>query len=197
MIHAKLMETSQPSYTMEIAGLERHLPLCEVASGVRIAVLNILGDTALVEAAASALANRLAGLDYAVLVTAEAKSIPLIHALSVATTRPYAVLRKSYKTYMGEALSATTRSITTGNEQVLYLDGKDRDLVAGARVVLVDDVISSGSTLQAMHSIMERAGATVVGETAILTEGDRENWSGVIALGHVPVFESTDSLEQA
>ncbi|HET7314810.1 phosphoribosyltransferase family protein [Salinisphaera sp.] len=182
------MQATQRTYSVEIAGLKRELPLFRVASNVRIAVLNVLGDTALVQAAATSLANRLAELDYSVLVTAEAKSIPLIHALSVATARPYAVLRKSYKPYMGDALSATTHSITTGEEQTLYLDAKDRDLVAGARIVLVDDVISSGSTLQAMRKIMGRAGAIIAGEAAIMTEGERGDWSDVIALGHLPVF---------
>ncbi|AWN14708.1 Adenine phosphoribosyltransferase [Salinisphaera sp. LB1] len=187
------MQATQRTYPVEIAGLKRELPLFRVASGVRIAVLNILGDTALVQAAASGLANRLAVLDYGVLVTAEAKSIPLVHALSVATGRPYAVLRKSYKPYMGDALSATTHSITTGDEQTLYLDAKDRDLVADARIVLVDDVISSGSTLEAMRKIMDHAGAIIAGEAAIMTEGDRSDWSEVIALGHLPIFDDDEA----
>lgn len=182
------MQATRETHPVEIAGLKRELPLFEVASGVRIAVLNVLGDTALVQAAASELANRLAGLDYGVLVTAEAKSIPLVHALSVATARDYVVLRKNYKPYMGDALSATTHSITTGEAQTLYLDGKDRAVVDGARVVLVDDVISSGSTLQAMRKIMAEAGAHIVAEAAIMTEGDRSDWSEVIALGHLPIF---------
>lgn len=182
------MSDTPMTYPIEIGGLTRHLPLFEVASGVRIAVLNVLGDTALVQAAATGLALKMSGMDYAVLVTAEAKSIPLIHALSVATGRPYVVLRKSYKPYMGDALRATTHSITTGGEQTLYLDAKDRQLVADAHVVLVDDVISSGSTLQAMRKIMDLAGAHVAAEAAILTEGDRANWSEVIALGHLPIF---------
>jgi len=176
------------THTIEIADLTRELPLFEVAPGTRIAVLNVLGDTELVEAAARALATRLAPVDYAVLITAEAKSIPLIHALSVATGKPYVVLRKTWKPYMGDALSAETRSITTGDSQTLYLDEKDRALVADARVALIDDVISSGSTLQAMRAIVDRAGATVATEAAILTEGERENWRDVIALGHLPVF---------
>src|SRR5690625_4300152 len=187
------MPSTQKTHAIEIAGMKRDLPLFEVASGVHIAVLNILGDTALVQASASALATRLAGLDYAVLVTAEAKSIQLIHALFVINGKPYVVLRKFYKSYMGDALSATTHSITTGEEQTLYLDGKDRALVSKAKVVLVDDVISSGSTLQAMQCIMDRAGADVVGKTAILTEGDRARWQDVIALGHLPIFDTGNS----
>lgn len=182
------MNKTPATHPIEIGGLKRDLPLFEVAAGVRIAVLNILGDTALVQAAATGLAGQLGSHDYAVLVTAEAKSIPLIHALSVATGRPYVVLRKSYKPYMGDALKATTHSITTGDEQTLYLDAKDRELVAGTRIVLVDDVISSGSTLQAMRKIMDAAGAVIDAEAAIFTEGDRANWSSVVALGHLPIF---------
>ncbi|WP_348760944.1 phosphoribosyltransferase family protein [uncultured Salinisphaera sp.] len=186
------MQPTRQTYAVDIAGLKRELPLFEVADGVRIAVLNVLGDTALVQAAATGLANKLAALDYSVLVTAEAKSIPLVHALSVATARPYVVLRKSYKPYMGDALSATTHSITTGDEQTLYLDEKDRSLVEGARIVLVDDVISSGSTLRAMQAIMREANSIVAGEAAIFTEGDRADWQDVVALGHLPVFGPSD-----
>ncbi len=174
-------------YPVEIAGIKRQLRLMEVAPGVRIAVLNILGDTELVQAAAKALKSRLpTGADY--LVTAEAKSIPLAYALSVESGLPYLVLRKSHKPYMGDALSAETLSITTNKPQTLYLDEMDREAITGRRVVLVDDVISTGSTLQGMRLLMQKAGAQVLGELAILTEGDRARWSHVIALGHLPVF---------
>lgn len=174
-------------YPVEIAGIKRQLRLMEVAPGVRIAVLNILGDTELVQAAAKELKNRLpTGADY--LVTAEAKSIPLAYALSVESGLPYLVLRKSHKPYMGDALSAETLSITTNKPQTLYLDEMDREAISGRRVVLVDDVISTGSTLQGMRLLMQKAGAQVLGELAILTEGDRARWSHVIALGHLPVF---------
>lgn len=176
-------------YTVDIAGVERHLRLMEVAPGVRIAVLNILGDTELVQAAAKGLAAKLPGdADY--LVTAEAKSIPLAYALSVETSLPYIVLRKSHKPYMGDALSAETLSITTNKPQTLFLDEKDRDVIKGKKVVLVDDVISTGSTLQGMRLIMGKAGADVIAEAAIFTEGDRAKWNNVIALGHLPVFTS-------
>ncbi len=183
------MRDTREHYVIEIAGLQRALPLFEVAPGVNIAVLNTLGDTPLVQAAATALAQKLAGLDYTALVTAEAKSIPLIHALSVATGKPYVVLRKHYKPYMGDALRAETRSITTGQPQTLFLDAKDTALLADAPIVLVDDVISSGSTLQAMREIVAKAGARVVAETAIVTEGNRQGRQDVIALGHLPVFD--------
>src|SRR5512134_3833933 len=102
------MPTQRNTYPIEIAGVYRELPLFEVQPGLRIAVLNILGDTELVQACALALANKLAGIDYEVLVTAEAKSIPVAHALSVATQKPYVVLRKVYRAYMGETLQAET-----------------------------------------------------------------------------------------
>lgn len=176
------------THTVEVAGLTRHLPLVEVARGVRIALLNILGDVELVRACAHALARKLEGVGYDTLVTAEAKSIPLIHTLAEETSKPYAVLRKNYKTYMGEAISAETVSITTGAPQTLYLDAKDLPLVKGARVVLVDDVVSTGSTQQGMRAVMEKAGAQVVAEAAIFTEGDPAKWQHIYALGHLPVF---------
>lgn len=176
------------TYGIEIAGLHRELELFEVKPGLRIAILNILGDTPLVEACATALAEKLIGLDFDVLVTAEAKSIPIAHALSVATGKPYVVLRKSYKLYMGDALQSETFSITTGEQQTLFLDEKDRALIKSKKVVIIDDVISTGSTLQGMHFILDKAGASVVAEAAILTEGEQAKWSDIISLGHIPIF---------
>ena len=157
------------TYSVEIAGLKRDLRLFQIAPGLRIAILNILGDTELVQACARALAEKLASVDYDILVTAEAKSIPLAYALSVETRKPYVVLRKTYKPYMGDAIQAETLSITTGQPQTLILDEKDRKLVDGKKVVIVDDVISTGSTLQGMRMILDKAGAKVTAETAILT----------------------------
>jgi len=134
------------------------------------------------------LAQRLASIDYDVLVTAEAKSIPLAHAISAEANKPYVILRKSYKPYMGDALSAETLSITTGEPQTLYLDEKDRDLMQGKKVVVVDDVISTGSTLQGMRLLLQKAGASVVAEAAIFTEGERAKWANIVSLGHLPVF---------
>lgn len=176
------------TYRVTIAGLQRDLRLFEVKPGVRIAILNILGDTELVLAAARELAVKLADRHPEVLVTAEAKSIPLAYQLSIELKLPYVVLRKSYKPYMGDALQSETLSITTGKPQFLFLDQKDRMLMGGKRVVLIDDVISTGSTLQGMRLIMNKAGADVVAEAAIFTEGDRAQWTNVIALGHLPVW---------
>lgn len=174
-------------YPVEVAGLKRELPLFEVAPGVRIAILNILGDTELVRAAARELARQLKDRGD-VLVTAEAKSIPLIYALAVELNTPWVVLRKSYKSYMGDALEAETMSITTGQTQTLYLDEKDRCLIKNKRVILVDDVISTGSTLQGMQLLVNKAGGEVVAQAAIFSEGDRAQWQGIITLGHLPVF---------
>jgi len=176
------------TYSIEIAGLKRELRLFEIKPGLRIAILNILGDTELVQACAKELAQKLKNTEYDLLVTAEAKSIPLVYALSVETRKPYVVLRKTYKPYMGDALKAETLSITTGQPQTLILDEKDIELMTGRKVVIVDDVISTGSTLQGMRMVLEKAGASVVREAAILTEGDRAQWMHIISLGHLPLF---------
>jgi len=181
------MPTRQ-AYEVEIAGLKRKLTLFEIKPGLRIAILNILGDTELVQACARDLSKRLKDVTFDVLVTAEAKSIPLAHALSVETRKPYVILRKTYKPYMGAALIAETLSITTGQPQTLILDEKDHELVKGKLVVLLDDVISTGSTSQGMRLIMEKAGATVAAEAAIMTEGERAKWEHIISLGHLPLF---------
>jgi adenine phosphoribosyltransferase len=180
--------TQRDTYAITIAGLERHLRLFEIKPGLRIAILNILGDTELVQASARELGARLKDVRFDVLVTAEAKSIPLAHALSNELKKPYVVLRKTYKPYMGDALQAETLSITTGKAQLLVLDEKDRELLVGRDVVILDDVISTGSTLQGMRMLMERAGARVVKEAAILTEGERSQWEQIVSLGHLPLF---------
>ena len=184
------MLPTRETYPVEVAGISRELPLFEVAPGLRIAVLNILGDTELVQACAGAMAEKLAAIDHDLLVTAEAKSIPLIQSLSVAMEdRRYIVLRKAYKPYMGETLKVETVSITTGRPQTLFMDEKDRSLVEGSRVILIDDVISTGSTLNGMRELINRAGGEVAGEAAILTEGDPGDWEGIISLGHLPLFK--------
>lgn len=180
--------TARETYSVNIAGVARDLRLFEIKPGVRIAILNILGDSELVEAAADELAQKLNGSPIDILVTAEAKSIPLAYALSVRMDLPYVVLRKTYKPYMGDALQSETLSITTGQPQTLYLDEKDRALVNGKRVAVIDDVISTGSTLQGMRLIMDKAGASITAEAAILTEGDRAQWHNIVALGHLPVW---------
>ena len=182
---------SKEYYDITLAGVKRSLPLFEVAPGLRIAILNILGDTELVEACADELAKMLKDVDYDVMVTAESKSIPITHALSVRTGKPYVVARKNYKSYMGNSIRSTSNSITTQSEQTLILDEKDIDLVKGAKVLLVDDVISTGSTKEAMESLIAQAGAQPNPKAlAICAEGSPESWPDVICLGHLPLFKS-------
>ena len=175
--------SQRETHPVKIGGLTRQLPLFEVAPGIKIAIFNMLGDTEVIQAAAAALAKRLPK-DAQVLITAEAKSIPLAHAMSVESSLPYVVLRKSYKPYMGEAISAETLSITTGQPQMLFLDEKDIALIKGQKVVIVDDVISTGSTLQGMRLIIEKAGGLIAATAAVFTEGERAKWKDIIALGH-------------
>lgn len=182
------MKDTHELYPIEIAGVHRDLRLFEVKPGLRIAILNILGDVELVDACAIALARKLADTHYDTIMTPESKSIPIAHMLSKVTGKPYLVLRKEYKPYLGQAVSAETLSITTGKPQHLMLDEKDLPLVQGKSILLLDDVISTGSTLQGMRLIVEKAGGRIATEAAILTEGERANWMNIVSLGHLPVF---------
>ncbi len=174
-------------YTVELAGVVRQLPRVEIAPGVVIAILNILGDTELTEAVAQALVERIPE-EAEMLVTAEAKSIPLAYAMSVKSGLPYTVLRKSRKPYMTGAISAEVISITTGQPQTLWMDGRDIARVQGKKVLFVDDVISTGSTFEGAKKLIEKAGGTVIGAAAIMTEGDNPDWDYVIALGNLPLW---------
>jgi adenine/guanine phosphoribosyltransferase-like PRPP-binding protein len=180
---------AQEYYTVKIVGLERRFPLLEVAPGVKIALFNMLGDTEIVRAAAKALAERLPK-NADVLVTPAEKSIPLAYELSVQTKLPYVVVRKERKPYMLDCLSTEVISITTGKPQTLWLDGKDRGLIKGKNVILVDDVISTGSTLRGLRDLVAKAEGKIVAEAAVFTEGDPAQWQTVIALGNLPVFIS-------
>jgi len=174
-------------YPVEICGIQRDFPLFEVAPGVKIAIFNMLGDAELIRAVGPALADMLpAGVQ--VLVTAEVKSIPLAYEMAAYLGVPYVVLRKVLKPYMVDSLGQEVISITTGKPQMLWLDGKDRVLVKGKKVAIVDDVISTGSTLEGMRKLIDVAGGEVIAEAAVFTEGDPEKWEGIIALGNLPVF---------
>lgn len=174
-------------HTVQIGALTRDLPIFEVAPGVKIAIFNMLGDTAVVETAADILATRLPPTAQ-VLIVPEVKAVPLGHALAVRTHLPYVVARKVRKPYMVDCLEAEVVSITTGKPQTLYIDGKDLHLIQGKNVVILDDVISTGSTLRGLKLLVDRAEATLVGEMAVFTEGAPADWSHVIALGHLPIF---------
>jgi adenine phosphoribosyltransferase len=177
------------TYHVEVAGIARELPIIQVASGAHIAVFNMLGDIEMTKAAGDALASRLRPLGPDVIVTTETKSVPLAYEIASRLALPYVVFRKAYLSYMGDALESKAQSITTGSPRSIYLDAKDRALCAGKRVAIVDDVISTGSTLAAMRDLMGRAGARVVAEAAVFTEGDAERWKDILALGHLPILE--------
>jgi len=174
-------------FQVKIGGLARDLPLFEVAPSVKIAFFNMLGDTDVVERAADLLSARVPD-SAEVIVTPEVKAVPLAHAVSVRTGMPYVVVRKVRKPYMVNCLEAEVVSITTGIPQTLYLDGKDRHLVEGKNSILLDDVISTGSTLRGLRLLMQGAKSKIVAEMAVFTEGTDADWSQVVALGHLPIF---------
>lgn len=179
-------------YTVTIAGLKRQLPLFEVAPGVKIALFNILGDTQVVVHCAQALAKKIPK-NVAALVTPEVKSIPLVFELSRVLKVPYVVTRKIKKPYIVDSLKSEVVSITTGKPQTLWLDGKDREILKNQPVALVDDVVSTGSTFRGLRKLMKKAGAEVVAEVAVFTEGDPKKWRRVISLGNLPVFTNGKS----
>ena len=171
---------------MEIAGVRRELPIVQVGPDVAVALLNLLGDTELTEAAAEELAKRLPE-EVETLVTPEVKAVPLAHALSRITGRPYVVARKTEKPYMINPISRQVLSITTGKPQLLVLDGADIPLIQGRKVAIVDDVVSTGSTLAGLRELIESVGGQVVAVLAVFTEGTPRQ--DVIALGHLPLFK--------
>lgn len=171
---------------MEIAGVKRELPIVRVGPDVAVALLNLLGDTELTEAAAEALAQRLPP-EVETLVTPEVKAVPLAHALSLITGKPYVVARKTEKPYMINPISRQVLSITTGKPQLLVLDGADVPLIRGKKVAIVDDVVSTGSTLAGLRELIESVGGQVVAVLTVFTEGTPRQ--DVIALGHLPLFK--------
>jgi len=177
-------------YHIKLCGLVRDLPLFEVAPGIRIAIFNILGDTEIVKKTASALARKLPkNADCAdCLVTPEVKSVPLAYELSRKIKIPYVVTRKIKKPYMLGSLGYKVVSITTGKPQTIWLDGKDKKKLKNKKVILVDDVVSTGSTLKGLRGLMKKAGAKIIAEAAVFTEGDPAKWKEIITLGSLPVF---------
>ncbi len=174
------------TYPVEIAGVRRELPVVQVGEGVAVALLNLLGDPELTEAVAEEMARRLPeGAE--VLVTPEVKAVPLAHALAVRTGLPYVVARKTVKPYMIRPVTREVISITTGKPQTLVLDGADVERIRRKNVVIVDDVVSTGSTLKGLRELIESVGGRVVGVLAVFTEGSPRN--DVTALGHLPLFK--------
>ena len=174
-------------YEIQVAGVTRRLPIIQIAEDLAIASFVLLGDCEMAHAAAQELKNLIPQADW--LITAEAKGIALAQELAVALGMPrYVVARKSVKSYMENVTQVTVNSITTQKEQTLCLDGLDAERIRGKRVLLVDDVISTGESVRAIRALAEKAGAIVVGEVCILTEGDPEDHKDVIRLGNIPLF---------
>ncbi len=175
-------------HEINIAGVKRRLPLVEIKKGVFIASFVILGDSEIPYVAARKISEKLPEAD--VIVTAEAKGIPFAHELArTLSMEKYVVLRKSVKSYMTDTVTDTVSSITTQREQSLYLDSNDIMYIKDKRVLLVDDVISSGESINAIARLVSKAGGNVVGKVCILTEGDESLHSDVISLGNIPIFD--------
>lgn len=184
------------TYTMKVAGLERQLPLCKVSDDFYIGAFIIFGDAELTVACASELLKKIPADSYDYMLTAEAKSIPLIHEMARQSgAREYFVARKGLKVYMPHPLHVTVRSITTQHDQDLYLSGEEADKIRGKRVLIVDDVISTGESLRAMEELVEKAGGTVAGRMAVLAEGDAQNRKDIVYLGKLPVFNPDGTVK--
>ena len=174
-------------YRMKVAGLDRDLPICPVNENLYIAGFVIFGDQELTVACARELLKRAPEYDY--IITAEAKGIPLAHEMARQTgAAKYILARKAPKLYMTDVFSSTVRSITTAKEQKLYLDGADAALMKGKRILVVDDVISTGESLKALEALVEEAGGIICGRMAILAEGDAIDREDLIYLEPLPLF---------
>ena len=181
-------------YTMNIAGLDRNLPLCRVNDDLYIGAFVIFGDAPLTVACAGALLEKAPEYDY--LITAEAKGIPLAHEMARQHgDSDYFVARKHTKLYMSSVFKSSVRSITTDAEQTLYLDGKDAEKMRGKRILLVDDVISTGEALRALEALVEKAGGIICGKMAILAEGDAQERPDLIYLEKLPVFNADGTVK--
>ena len=180
-------------YRMTIAGLERDLPICPVNENLSIAGFVIFGDPELTVACARELLKRAPEYDY--IITAEAKGIPLAHEMArQAGNAKYILARKGPKLYMRDIFDVSVRSITTAKEQRLYLDGADAQLMKGKRILVVDDVISTGESLAALEVLVEKAGGIVCGRLAILAEGDAQDREDLIYLEKLPLFHPDGSV---
>ena len=174
-------------YHMNIAGLDRDLPICPVSDSLYIAGFVIFGDQELTVACARELLKRAPEYDY--IITAEAKGIPLAHEMArQAGDKKYILARKAPKLYMRDVFSVSVNSITTDKEQTLYLDGPEMAAMRGRRVLIVDDVISTGESLRALALLVERAGGILAGQCAILAEGDAIGREDIVYLEPLPLF---------
>ncbi len=174
-------------YRMKVAGLERDLPICPVNESLYIAGFVIFGDPELTVACSRELLKKAPEYDY--IITAEAKGIPLAHEMArQAGNSKYILARKGPKLYMKDILEVSVHSITTAKEQHLFLDGADSELMKGKKILIVDDVISTGESLAALEALVEKAGGIICGRMAILAEGDAQDREDLIYLEKLPLF---------
>ncbi len=181
-------------HRMNIAGLDRDLPICKVTDDLYIAGFVIFGDQELTVACAKALLEKAPEYDY--IITAEAKGIPLGHEMARQSgAKKYFLARKAPKLYMTGVFEVTVNSITTAKEQKLYLDTADAELMKGKRILIVDDVISTGESLRALEVLVEKAGGIIAGRMAILAEGDAQDRPDLIYLEKLPLFNADGTIK--
>lgn len=174
------------TYKMTIAGLERELPICKVNDHLDIAGFVIFGDVEITVASASELLKKCPEFDF--IVAPEAKAIPLAHEMARQSGKPYFICRKGAKLYMQSPVSVNVRSITTDKEQTLFMDSLEGEQLRGKRVVILDDVISTGESLLAVRKLLEQFDADIVAQAAILAEGDAAKRDDIIFLEELPLF---------
>ena len=181
------------TYEIDIAGLKRHLPLCPVTEDLYIGAFVIFGDVEMTVHGATELLKRAPEFDY--ILAPEAKAIPLAYEMARQSGKPYLLARKKAKAYMSGVFSVTVQSITTAGEQTLIIDTADAEAIQGKRVLLLDDVISTGESLRALEALAHRAGAKVVARMAILAEGDAANRTDITCLAPLPLFNPDGSVK--
>ena len=174
------------TYKMTIAGCERELPLCEVDEHLDIAAFIMFGDVEITEKSAAALLKK--APEHDIVITAEAKGIPLCYEMARQGCGKYIIARKGVKVYMPDPISVNVKSITTLSQQTLYLGSDDAEKMKGKRVLIVDDVISTGESLRALDALVQKAGGKIVGQVAVLAEGDAADRDDIIFLEKLPVF---------
>lgn len=174
------------TYKVHVAGLERELPLCAVSNELSIAAFVMFGDTEVTKAASLELLAKVP--DFDLLVTAEAKGIPLCYEMAVQSGKPYVVVRKALKIYMINPVMIQVKSITTNRIQDLYISEMEINQIKGRRILIVDDVISTGSSISAISQLVNDAGGNIVAKACVFTEGVAEHRTDVISLGHIPLF---------
>ncbi len=174
-------------YRLKVAGIERDLPLCPIADDLYIGAFILFGDVELTERTAAALLEK--APEHDVIITAESKGIPLGYEMCrLSGKNRYVLARKSVKLYMKDVVKCETQSITTSQKQTLYIDGSDAEYMRGKRVLIVDDVISTGGSLLSLEHLVEAAGGNIVGKMAVLAEGDATKRTDIIYLEKLPLF---------